>query len=159
VAYEKGEIPLTPFILDTSTNDREIPSGLLQGISEVGLLGYFVEIATIFNEGVGRIDMSEPQPSEADRLSMEEFHQDTLRRLDALANLTKRHLCQGRDSREPGKGLHILYHYTSMMLHRYIRHTEIGKLPISVYVRGAYEHARLILEVVQKRSNYNERDG
>ena len=157
-AYEKGEIRQTSFSLEQSSNSLAHHASLRPEISEVGLLGYFVEIATIFNEVVSKISKSPSVASEADRLSRETFHQETMRRLDAWDNLTRRCLQEGRDGRDSINGLHILYHYTAMILHRYVRYSEIGKVSLSVYVRGAYEHAQLMLEMIQRLSNHDEKD-
>ena len=157
-AFEKGPIPVTCFGLDLSSTYHDTQSGHRLGLAEVGLLGYVVEIATILNEVLSRISKSTPQATEAERQSREAFRQDTMRRLDAWDNLTKHRLQQGRDGRESVNGLHILYHYTAIILHRYIWYPETGKDTISVYVRGAHEHARLMLEMVQRLSNHDEKD-
>jgi hypothetical protein len=44
-----------------------------------------------------------------------------------------------------------------MLSHRYVRYPETGKLPLSEYVRGAYKHAQLLLELVQRLSNHEEK--
>ncbi len=157
-AYDKGEIPVTSFTLDSSRNHLDRQPGSRSEISEVGVLGYLVEIATIFNEVVSRIGKSTPQTSEEDRLSMETFHRDTLQRLEAWDKLMNKCLDQGRDGKDPVNGLHILYHYTAMILHRYVRFSEIGHLSVGQHVREAHKHARLMLEMVQRLSNHEERE-
>jgi hypothetical protein len=116
--YETGNIPLTPFNLDLSTNNREHEYTLRQGLSEVGLLGYLVEIATIYNEVVSRISGSKPQAAAKDHLPTEMSRQDIMSRLNAWDNLTKRYLHQSRDEGELIGGLHVLYHHSAMILHR-----------------------------------------
>ncbi|KAJ9617029.1 hypothetical protein H2200_000750 [Cladophialophora chaetospira] len=150
-AYDKGEIPLTSFNLEN------LP-GRNKEISEVGVLGYLVEIATIFSEVVSKISKSKPQATAADRSAMETFHRTTLRRLDEWDHLTEKHLHQGREGRERVNGLHIMYHYTAMILHRYVHYSEAGQIQISNNVRGAHEHAQKMLEMVQRVSNQEERE-
>ena len=157
VVYETGDIPLTSFTLVTTVNHLERQPSLQQ-ISEVGVLGYLVEIATIFSEAVRKIGKSKPQVSKADHLCMEDFHPGTLHQLEAWDRLAKKYLDQTRDGREPVHGLHILYHYTAMILYRHVRYSEIGRSPISEYVRGAHKHARLMLELVQRLSNHGEKE-
>ena len=150
-AYEKGAIPVTAVSLE------ELQPSPHQ-LSEVGVLGYLVEVATIFNEAVSRVGKSKPQASDADRESVENFHQETMDRLNAWDRLAKTHLLQSRDSREPSHGLQFLYHYTATILHRYVRYSEIGQTQITEYVREAYNHARMMLGLVQRLSNHEEKE-
>ena len=69
-------------------------------------------------------------------------------RLNAWDNLTKRYLPQSRDEGELIGVLHVLYYHSAMTLYRYVRYSEIDRLLISVYIRSAYDHARLMLEVI-----------
>ncbi|EXJ60808.1 hypothetical protein A1O7_04961 [Cladophialophora yegresii CBS 114405] len=154
-AYQGGEIPVTPFSLSTDLGDQ---SATPDNIAHVGVLGYLVEIATIFKEVMRRISKSKPQASEEDRLSMEAFQQDALRRLDVWDPLMRKYLYQVRDGREPVNGLHILYHYTAMLLHRHMRYSEASKVQIVENVRGAFKHARLMMVMVQELSNHEEKE-
>ncbi|ETI24343.1 hypothetical protein G647_03712 [Cladophialophora carrionii CBS 160.54] len=154
-AYQRGEIPTTPFSLSTEP-DEHSASG--DNIAQVGVLGYLVEVATIFKEVMRRISKNKPEASEGDRLSMEAFQKDALRRLDAWDPWMRKHLHQVRDGREPVNGLHILYHYTAMLLHRHMRYSEASKVQIVENVRGAFKHARLMMVMVQELSNHEEKE-
>jgi hypothetical protein len=154
-AYQRGEIPVTPFTL---FNDPDGQSPRPEEIAGVGVLGYLVEIATIFKEVMRRISKSKTQGLEADRLDMEAFQQDALRRLDTWDRLMKKHLRPVRDGREPVNGLHILYHYTAMILRRHMRYSEASKQQIVDNVRGAFGHARQMMVMVQELSNHEAKE-
>ena len=157
-AYEKGEVPRTAFTLHTSRRHSDPHPGIDQEISEIGVLGYFVEIATLFSEAVGRITKGAVEVSEPERLAAEKAHQDTVRRLDTWYRLMDEHVQQFRDGTEPVHGLHILYHYTAMISHRYVRDFGNTDVSISEYVQGAYKHARSMLKTVQRLNNREENE-
>lgn len=161
-AYERGHVPLTPFSLEGLNNyhaPREQPNGVRPSTSNVGVLGYVVTIATIFDEVMTRISKGRVPGSEGDVMPTQAFRQDIMRRLEAWDALIKRNLVQGRDGSEPVNGLRILYHYTAIALHRYVRASEIGKIPISLYLGGAFEQAEQLLVMIQRLSNHDEKEG
>ncbi|KIX09086.1 uncharacterized protein Z518_00164 [Rhinocladiella mackenziei CBS 650.93] len=163
-AYEKGEdIPVTAFDLETTHSKASAENDRLhEEVSQVGLLGYLVQIATIFNDVMDRMSRNMSLALIKYDQAHEMFYHDTMHRLHSWDKLLRKHLHtsgDGGDRRsEPVGGLHILYHYTAMLLHRYVRHAEIGPHPIRVHVTGAYEHARLMLEIVQRLSNDEEKN-
>lgn len=155
-AYERGDIPLTSFDLDSFSNSGDSPAAFREESSEVGLLGYLVQIATIFNEVVTRIGRTQVEPAPKYSSSLETFYQDVMARLNTWDKLLRRHLHKSQnsgDKPEPVCGLHVLYHYTAMIVHRYVRHANVDQQQINVHVRGAYDHARFMLEMVQRLSN------
>lgn len=156
-AYEKGEIPPTPFTLDGPSHSNTDATTPREELANVGLLSFLVEIATIFHEVVHFIcGIAAPQPWNKYDLSRELFYQRIKSRLHAWDKQLKVHLPrhqQGEDKAEPVSGLHILYHYTALLLHRHVRYRDLDDKSINMHVTGAYEHARLMLEMVQRLSN------
>jgi hypothetical protein len=152
-AYERSEIPATAFSLIPSRGEPDDDFKNRRDIQEVGVLGYLVEIATLFSEVVSRMAKNKPDVSKMDLAGSEAFHRDILRRLQAWDQLMKTTLHSGHAGTEPVDGLNILDHYTAMILHRYFQTSKASDAAIREHVQGAYEHARLLLEMVQRLSN------
>lgn len=152
-AYESGHIRETPFAIEMSLG--------ADGISHVGLLGFLVEIATIFHEVVDHIGQSNKRHWEHHNDELGRFHHDTMNKLNSWDIQLNTHLHGARDGEaESGSvsGLHILYHYTAMLVNRYVRHGEIDQQAIDFRVAKAYSHAKSMLELVQRLSNDEEKD-
>ncbi|EXJ91523.1 hypothetical protein A1O3_00071 [Capronia epimyces CBS 606.96] len=161
-AYESGNIPPTAFDLTISPSGNEGSSELSEQISHVGLLGYAAQIATIFQKVVSRISGPQFQERNNYRTTLETFRHETMTKMHLWYKYLRTHLRKTHglksNSTEPIDGLHILYHYTALLLHRHVRHAHLGQQQINIHVQGAYDHARLMLEIVQKLSNNEGRD-
>jgi hypothetical protein len=154
--YERGEINLTSFALDGSAGAADGTASSPGQVSRVGLLGYLVEIATIFHEVLIKINQPESPLQAQDHTSVDGFYPQTMDRLQAWDEQLKDHLQRtrgGRDESEPVSGLHLLYHYTMILVHRHVRHGNMVTNSIITHVGGAYGHARLMLEMVQRLCN------
>ncbi|EXJ70013.1 uncharacterized protein A1O5_07086 [Cladophialophora psammophila CBS 110553] len=152
-AYEMGHVPLTPLTLHLPKNSTESqPSSprSLPESSEIGAFGYLVEIAAIFNEVMSTISRGRAQSPAKDRVVMDAFRQDIMGRLKTWDQHIKKHVRHGRDGREKPSGFHILYHYSIMILNRYVHHAEMDQLRISVCARQVYDHARQLLQLIQQ---------
>lgn len=158
--FEKGHIPLVAYDLDPSGNSNK--NATRSGSADkVGLLGYMVEIATIFNEVVSRISRSKTQPVDGYNATLKAFCHNVMTRLEAWETTLKRAVCRpgiDTDDNEPISGPRILYHYTALLLYRHVRHEYMDSQTIIVHVREAYRHAQSILENVQRLSNEEKRD-
>ncbi|EXJ93581.1 hypothetical protein A1O1_01973 [Capronia coronata CBS 617.96] len=160
-AYETGDILPTAFDLTIPPNRRDGPRDLAEQISHVGLLGYLVQIATIFHEVVSKISRPRSRIGTNYSVFLETFRHDIMNKLQSWHGHLASHLRSSRrdnSSAEPVNGLHILYHYTALLLHRHVRHAEMSQRQIDAHIQGAYDHARLMLEMVQRLSNNEERD-
>lgn len=162
---KSGDSSCAPYSFDSLSNGHNGAGNHTNGyetLSQVGPLGFLVEIATIFNQVVSRVSRIKSQASTKSSVSFDTFFHDTTRRLslwDKSMTSHSRKNQEGVDNPESVSGLHILYHYTTLVLHRYIRYTDLDQLQISVHAKGAYTHARLMLELVQRLSNNEETDG
>ena len=160
VAFEKGIIPLAAYDLDTLVYGSRTIARSGQA-PDIGFLGYLVEIATIFNEVVSKIGRSKTHPVEGYHISLNKFRHSIMTRLDAWEKSLMEYsheLGSGTDNNEPVSGLHILYHYTAMLLHRHVRYGSLDSQTILIHVREAYRHAHNMLESVQHLSNEEKRD-
>ncbi|KAJ4506133.1 hypothetical protein HRR78_008363 [Exophiala dermatitidis] len=159
-AYESGNIPAAAFDLTTSSSAEVEANELSTQIRHVGLLGYLVQMAKIFREVVSRISRPGAQSESDYCTALESFHQETMTKLQTWYTHLRTHLRRAStdsSGTETFNGLHILYHYTALLLHRHVRHTEISPRQINTHVQGAYGHARQMLEIVQRLSNNNNR--
>lgn len=154
VAFDKGVISTAAYDLDTRVYGNE--SITVSGQApNVGFLGYLVEIATIFNEVVTNIGRSKTRGVDDYPVSLNKFRRSIMTRLDVLRKslLEDVHYPgSGTDNNEPVGGLYILYHYTTMLLHRHVRHGSLDSQTIVVHVREAYRNAQIVLENVQRLS-------
>ncbi|KAK5406793.1 hypothetical protein LTR06_008287 [Exophiala xenobiotica] len=152
-AYESGRIPLAPFELDVSDGTGDV--------SQVGLLGYLVEIATILHDTVDQANCLSLDSTDTYNQDVDKFYHATMSRLYRWDSQLRRHLRKprkGDEKSEPVSGLHILYHYTAILLHRYVRHAGLDQKAINLRITGAFHHAQLMLEAVQRLSNGEEQD-
>lgn len=160
--FEKGIIPLVAYDLDSHTGGSRAAtkSG---SAGNVGLLGYMVEMATIFNEVVGRISRSKTQSVEGYNGLLKAFCHNVMSRLETWEKSLKKSVSgPGSDAdssnHESISGPLILYHYTAMLLYRHVRHANMDQQTVVVHVREAYRHAQSILEHVQIVSNEEKKD-
>ncbi len=152
-AYESGRIPLTSFELDVSDGTGDV--------SQVGLLGYLVEIATILHDTVDQTNRLSPDSTERYNGEVDKLYHASMSRLYRWDSQLRRHLHKprkGDEKSEPVSGLHILYHYTAILLHRYVHHAGLDQKAINLRITGAFHHAQLMLEAVQRLSNGEEQD-
>jgi len=154
-AYENGVILSTPF---------ELGMNLYAGAgaaSRVGLLGYLVEIATIFRDVVDKASRLSPAAATAERYAVEidQFYRRTQARLTAWERQLDTAMSHGGDDEELDSvsGLHIMYHYTAITLHRYVYHAALDGPSVSERITACYEHAERMLGTVQRLSNHEER--
>ncbi|OAP64715.1 hypothetical protein AYL99_00687 [Fonsecaea erecta] len=152
-AYEAGHVPLAPFVLELSKNNEDSQPSTPHESSDVGSFGYLVEIAGIFSEVMSTASRGKSQSPAKDRLTADVFRKDIQSRLKAWDHLMRRHNRQGRegrDGRDRDGGFHILYHYTALILNRYIPYLEMDQLRIGVCAARVHEHASAILKLVQR---------
>lgn len=157
-AYEAGKIPVTAFDLNHSGGSADARE-LSRQVAHVGLFGYLVQIATIFQEVVSKSSRPRSQADNNYRATVETFRHEVMRKLHSWYRQLRTHLKRASNDHsnaEPVNGLHIFYHYTALVLHRHVRHAELGPQQVNIHVQGAYDHARLMLEIVQRLSNNNE---
>lgn len=159
-AFEKGSIPLVAFELALGVDGNK-PTVKSSAVDNVGLLGYMVEMATIFNEVVSRISRSRTQSSEGYSTSSNAFCRDVMGRLEIWDQYLDKAVNRpgtDKDKYEPMSGPRILYHYTAMLLYRHVYHAKMDSQSIATHVRETYRHAQAILENVQRVSNEEKRD-
>ncbi|KIW29298.1 uncharacterized protein PV07_05123 [Cladophialophora immunda] len=149
-AYEAGHVTLTPFVLGSPNNNKESQPSSPRESSEVGSFGYLVEIAAIFSEVMSAAGRGRTQPPTKNRSTPDAFRQDVLGRLETWDHLMKRHVRQDRDGREKASAFHILYHYTAIVLDRYVHYLEMDQQRIGARARRAHEHAPQLLALVQR---------
>ncbi|OAL25408.1 hypothetical protein AYO22_04891 [Fonsecaea multimorphosa] len=130
-AFEAGSVPLAPFTLESPKNNKESQPDSPHESSEVGSFGYLVEIAAIFSEVMSTAGRGKTQFPAKDRLTTDAFRHDIQGRLKTWDHAMKRHVRQGRDGVEKGSGYYVLYHYSIMILNRYINYLEMDQLRIS----------------------------
>jgi len=159
-AFEKGTIPLVAYDMDSHASGMR--AGSRSGLAgNVGLLGYMVEMATIFNEVVSRICRSKTQSVEGYNGLLKAFCHNVMARLETWEKSLKKWLSAESDTdgnHNPTSGPMILYHFTAMLLYRHVRHENMDQQTVVVHVREAYRHAQSILENVQIVSNEEKKD-
>lgn len=159
-AFEKGNIPLVAYDL-ASCVDSERANPRSGAPGNVGLLGYMVEVATIFNEVVSRISRSKTSPSEGYSTSLSTFCRDVMARLEKWNQLLDKAVNRpgtDQDKYEPISGPRIMYHYTAMLLHRHVYHAKMDTQSVSIHVRETYRHAQSILENALRVGDEEKRD-
>lgn len=152
-AYENGVVPSTPFEFGNVHRTGDA--------SRVGLLGYLVEIATIFHDVVDKASRLSPDNTERYAAEIEQFYNHANTRLCAWEHQLRTISHGPRDGDEvldSVSGLHIMYHYTAITLHRYVYHAALEPKAITARITACYEHAELMLRTVQRLSNHEERD-
>ncbi|RVX68415.1 hypothetical protein B0A52_07415 [Exophiala mesophila] len=156
-AFEAGIVPPTPLQFNGPSSGH----GNSPELSNVGLLGYLVDIASMFNEVLSRISRARPNSSVQYISALRSFHQELSMKLGAWDKSLREHvrlLRDNKDKTDPVSGLHILYHYTAMLLNRHVRHEDMDWQSITSHVKGAYFHAKKLLEMVQRLSNVQKKD-
>lgn len=159
-AYEEGAVPTTHFGLDALSVGDNVNSRLCDSASQVGLLGYLAQVATVFNDIVANINRSRYLSPAKRNISLETFYRDIASRLLLWDGLLKKNLHKSKDSEnksESASGLYIFYHYSAMLLHRHVHHAELEPQSAFVHVTEAYNHAQTLLKTVQQARNDEEK--
>ncbi|KAK4947415.1 hypothetical protein LTR10_013783 [Elasticomyces elasticus] len=152
-AFESGHIRETPFSLEMPVS--------ADSVSQVGLLGFLVEIATIFHEVVDQINQTNKRHRQRYSDEVGKFHHDITSRLELWEGQLRTHRQRARDGEAESQsvsGLGILHHYTALLVNRYVRHGAISQQAIDSRVREAYKQAQMMLELVQQLSNDEEKN-
>jgi hypothetical protein len=152
--YENGRIPCTSFSLplsgaSLSDSDRES--------AEVSLLGYLIEVATIYDEVVRHVTSGSDHNADVATVSEASFEETTMSRLEAWDESIKNHAWINRQDAASVSGLRILYRYAALVLHRFVRHVDLSQSTIVEYVKKTSEHARELLQLVQQASDHDEK--
>ncbi|KAH0840544.1 hypothetical protein FOPE_05705 [Fonsecaea pedrosoi] len=155
-AYEAGHVPLAPFILEAPKDDQGSRPGTPLESSEVGSFGYLVEIAAIFSEVMSTVNRGKTQSPGKDRSTMGTFRNDIGARLKTWDYHMKRQALQDQDGRETVSGFYVIYHYTLMVLNRYIDYAEMDRSRVSVCVKRVHDHARHTLGLVQRLREHGD---
>ena len=110
--------------------------------------GHLIQIAAIFHEVANFSYHQRFRSTPADAKPFQPFHNQIETRL----NIWKKSLHSSQKQSERTLcffSLQILYHYTKLHLHRYIRHAALDPVDKALHVKAAYSHAYQILELVQ----------
>lgn len=115
--------------------------------ADLKAFGYLIQIATMFHEVANfsyhqryRSALTEMKPSQS-------FHSEIERCLD-IWKKSLHHSQEQSENKIPFLRLRILYHYTSLHLHRYVRHAALDPVDIAVHVKATFSHAYQMLELV-----------
>ncbi|KIW39167.1 uncharacterized protein PV06_08968 [Exophiala oligosperma] len=165
-AYEAGNILATPFELggcggNNVQHQQQQQQHGAGDVSRVGLLGYLVEIATIFHDVVDKTSRLSPDNPERYAAEMEHFYHHTKARLCAWEDQVRTMSQGSRNGDEvvdSVHGLHIMYHYTAITLHRYVHHAALEPKAVTERITACHDHAEAMLRTVQRLSNHEERD-
>jgi len=150
--FEKGIIPVVPFDFEASHAD--------DGALNFGLMAFLIQLATIFSDVLNNINRSKTQAADKYKVSFRIFYEDVKRRLQIWDKIFRKYLRESSadPGTDPASGLHIVYHFCAMMLHRYIRHADLDPTLVEMHVQEAYRHARRTLEIIQRLSNNEDKD-
>ncbi|KAI1624339.1 fungal-specific transcription factor domain-containing protein [Exophiala viscosa] len=156
VTFESGHLRETPFSLGMPLS--------ADSVSRVGLLGFLVEIATIFHEVVDQINQTNKRYRVRYSDEAERFRHNIMNKLETWESQLQTHLERVRDGDAQSQsvsGLYILHYYTALLVNRYVRHGELDQQAIAIRLggeKGAYKQAQSMLELVQQLSNDEEKN-
>jgi hypothetical protein len=110
--------------------------------------GHLIQLATIFHEVANFSYHQRYRSASADMKPFQSFHN----KIEGRLTLWKKSLHKSQEQSEkklPFFSLQILYHYTNLHLHRYVRHATLDPVDIAVHVKAAFSHAYKMLELVE----------
>lgn len=126
----------------------ECDSKLADKSDDLKAFGYLIQIAAMFHEVANFSYHQRYRPISADIKPFQPFYSEIETRL----NVWKKSLHNSQNQSRKKScffSLQILYHYTNLHLHRYVRHAALDSGDNAVHVKAAYSHAYQILELVQ----------
>lgn len=138
--FEAGEIPELPYFHCDGSHGWEFPYS-----PRFGNLAFLVKIALITNELTAWLNTSVDLPQPEYASGYESMYHSAKRRLWHWDQRVRAHY----RVREPAMtGLHILYHFVGMLLHRHVRHELVSYEQVDRSCRETRAHAIQLLEMV-----------
>lgn len=153
-AYARGEILRTPFF-HTLTIDPKL--SLKSDRSGLGMMAYFVEISTIWDDVLAQAYRSRYQSAEQYGEPAEDFYQEQMARLETWKAGLASYLHPSQDNIDKAfqggyigilVSLWLLYHCTAMKLCRHVRFHYMKPEHIDRNITSARCHAREILDIM-----------
>ena len=154
-AYGKQEIPITPYFHDWADDPG---LSLRAGCSSPGMMGYLVQISSIWGNVFARAYRSNHRSGKEHGIDFESFYQKTSGRLDDWKQGLTTHLSEGpanvEDATQAGYlgifcALHMLYHCAVIGLNRHAHSRYIHRDQIVRNIQTAHRHAREILTMTE----------
>ena len=160
-AYARGEIPDTPFfhteMIDPKLSIEADRSGL-------GMMAFFVEVATIWGDVLGQAYRSQYQSTEQYGEPAEEFYQEQMARLEAWRAGLAAHLHPSEDNIDKAfqggyigvfLSLWLVYHCAAMKLCRHVRFPYMKPEHIDRNLTKARQHACEIMAMMPSLAKAN----
>jgi Fungal specific transcription factor domain/Fungal Zn(2)-Cys(6) binuclear cluster domain len=139
--FEAHDIPDTPILDSNKLGERGFPYS-----PRCGVLAFLVEILLIGSEIAGLHNSTDKELSSSEYAeAYETLYRTTTRRLSAWDKRVRDHY---RVTEPRATGLHVLYHFVGIALHRHARHEYMNREQIERSCRQARGHATRLLEIV-----------
>ena len=139
--FQASKVPDVPYFQCDGDQEWEFPHS-----SKLGNLAFLVELSLITNELAAWLNNTSFDLSPSDYSgAYESFYHAAKRRLSAWDRRVRDHY---RVPEPRMTGLHILYHFAGMLLHRHVRHEYLSWDQVERSCRQTRSHATLLLELI-----------
>jgi len=153
---KKSNVSLNAFNLNEYLDKSILKPELQSDRSPRDPSAHLIRFANTFTTVVGESGCLKFRPVDNHYLSFRSLYHDLINSPDQSARTVEQQLERrpGEQSGlEPTPGLGILHHYGTIVLCRYVRHTQMSLVSSVAHVREAYSQAQTLLKLVQQLCN------